>query len=162
MTTDTGVDVRLNGLVVEGDAWLAAPAERVFDALTTPEWLSAWWGEEDSYTSSNWQIAPVPGSAWRCDIVTRHGVRHGIHGEVLAAERPQRLCLSWQPTWQPELCTEVEFTLQAHEGGTRLRLRHRGFRPDFTGLTTHAAGWPWVLGWLSRWLLTSPPAKGIR
>ena len=152
MTTEATADVRIDGLVIEGEVWLDAPAERVFDALTTPDWLAAWWGDEDSYTSSNWQIAAVEGSSWRCDIVTRHGERHGIAGEVLCVRRPHRLCLSWRPSWQPALSTEVEFELQAQAGGTRLRLHHRGFRPDFTGLTTHAAGWPWVLGWLAGWL----------
>ena len=52
-------DVRVEGLVIEGEVWLAAPAERVFDALTQPEWLAAWWGDEEAYTTHDWQIAPV-------------------------------------------------------------------------------------------------------
>ena len=143
-------DVRVEGLVIEGEVWLAAPAERVFDALTQPEWLAAWWGDEEAYTTHDWQIAPVEGSAWRCRIVTRRGEQHALGGEVLAVRRPHELRLSWQPSWQPELATEVRFELQPREGGTLLSLRHTGFRPDFTGLTTHAAGWPWVLGWLAQ------------
>ncbi|MEW6705228.1 MAG: SRPBCC domain-containing protein [Pseudomonadota bacterium] len=144
------LDVRVAGLVIEGQVWLAAPAERVFDALTTPEWLAAWWGDDDAYTTHDWQIAAVEGTAWRCEIVTRHGVRHSLGGQVLSVQRPRALRLSWQPSWQPELCTEVCFELAAREGGTLLSLRHTGFRPDFTGLTTHASGWPWVLGWLAQ------------
>jgi uncharacterized protein YndB with AHSA1/START domain len=148
MTTE--VPVSVHGLVIEGEVWIAASVERVFDALTTPEWLQAWWGDDDMYTTHDWQIAPVAGSAWRCEIVTRHGERHALSGEVIEVRRPERLRLSWQTSWAPSLQTEVSFALQGHAGGTRLRLEHTGFRPDFTGLTTHAAGWPWVLGWLQR------------
>ncbi len=153
MTTEPRVEVR--GLVIEGEVWLAAPPERVFDALTTPEWLAAWWGDDTAYATSNWCIAPVAGSDWGCDILTRVGEHHRLGGQVLAVERPRRLRLSWQPSWQPELATEVQFELLARDGGTHLQLRHSGFRPDFTGLTTHSAGWPWVLGWLAAWTRSS-------
>lgn len=150
MTTDATLpDVRTIGLAIEGEVWLAAPLERVFAALTTPEWLAAWWGDDDVYTTSDWQIAAREGTAWRCTITTRHGERHGLEGEVLQVQAPRLLCLSWRASWQPPLCTEVRFELHEQGGGTRLQLRHTGFRPDFTGLSTHSAGWPWVLGWLA-------------
>jgi glutathione S-transferase len=148
------VDVRTRGLVIEGDVWLDAPPARVFDALTTPEWLQAWWGDDDAYRSMHWRIEPTEGTRWQCEIVTRHGARHALGGEVLRARPPHALTLSWQASWQPDLVTEVSFELHAHDGGTRLELRHTGFRPDFTGLTTHATGWPWVLRWLAAWLQT--------
>lgn len=155
--TEPTVEVR--GLAIEGEVWLDAPIERVFEALTTPEWLCAWWGDELSYRSQQWQIAPVAGTPWHCELVTRRGERHSLGGEVLHVQRPNRLTLSWQASWQPQLCTEVSFELAERAGRTLLALRHTGFRPDFTGLTTHAAGWPWVMAWLAHWLdETSPEA----
>ncbi len=151
--------VRVDGLAVEGEVWLAAPVERVFDALTTPEWLAAWWGDDEAYTTHDWQIAPVAGTRWQCRIVTRRGEQHTLGGEVLAVQRPHALQLSWQTSWQPALRTEVRFELQPRDRGTLLRLHHTGFRPDFTGLTTHATGWPWVLGWLARALHSAPPLE---
>jgi uncharacterized protein YndB with AHSA1/START domain len=142
--------VRVEGLVIEVKVWLAAPAERVFDALTQPEWLAAWWGDDEAYTTHDWQMAPVEGSTWRCRIVSRRGEQHALGGKVLTVRRPHELRLSWQPGWQPALATEVHFELQPQGEGTLLTLSHSGFRPDFTGLTTHAAGWPWVLGWLAQ------------
>jgi uncharacterized protein YndB with AHSA1/START domain len=148
-------EVRITGLAIEGRVWLGAPIERVFDALVTPEWLATWWGDDDAYTTQCWRIAPVEGSGWGCEIITRRGERHALGGRVLSVLRPRHLHLSWQPSWQPELGTEVRFELSEHAGGTQLELRHIGFQPDFTGLSTHAAGWPWVLAWLTEAVASS-------
>ncbi|MBT9500263.1 MAG: SRPBCC domain-containing protein [Burkholderiaceae bacterium] len=147
---ESGAHVELNGLVIEGQVWIDASPTRVFEALTTPAWLAAWWGDEQIYTSSNWQIAAEPGSAWRCDIHTRNGAAHGLSGEVLEALPDQLLSLSWQASWLAPPPTEVRFELEPADGGTLLVLRHQGFRPDFSGRDTHQAGWPWVLRWLAR------------
>jgi uncharacterized protein YndB with AHSA1/START domain len=159
---DCAVTVELRGLVIEGEVWIDASPERVFEALTTPAWLAAWWGDDASYTSSNWCIAPQPGTAWRCDIETRNGARHGLSGEVLEAQPAALLRLSWQASWLAPPPTEVRFELQREAGGTQLRLTHRGFRPDFSGRDTHHAGWPWVLRWLATTFATTPPELETR
>ncbi len=153
---ESGAHVELNGLVIEGQVWIASSPARVFEALTTPAWLAAWWGDDSSYTSSNWQIAAEPGTRWCCDIHTRNGARHGLSGEVLDVLPAERLSLSWQASWLAPPPTEVHFELQPQAGGTLLKLRHEGFRPDFSGRDTHHAGWPWVLQWLVRQF---PPNK---
>lgn len=148
MTEPPRVDVA--GLVIDGDVWLAAPPARVFRALTTPELLEAWWGDESIYTTHDWRLRAEAGSAWRCEVRLRNGRRHHIEGTVLEVVPDRRLRLSWQPSWGGLAATEVSFELEAQRGGTRLALRHSGFMPDFSGLETHRVGWPWVLGWLAR------------
>lgn len=142
--------VEVAGLVVDGEVWLAASPQRVFRALTTPGLLEAWWGDEAIYTTHDWRLRADEGSAWRCEVRLRNGRRHHIEGTVLEVVPERRLRLSWQPSWGGLAATEVSFELEAQRGGTRLALRHSGFRPDFSGLETHRVGWPWVLGWLRR------------
>jgi len=149
MTTEA-VRVEVAGLAIDGEVWLAAPPARVFRALTTPELLEAWWGDEAVYTTHDWQLDAHEGAPWRCEVRLANGRRHHIAGHVLEVVPERRLRLSWRPSWGGLAATEVRFELDAHDGGTRLVLHHSGFRPDFSGLETHRVGWPWVLGWLVR------------
>lgn len=151
MTERAAPRVEVAGLEIDGEVWLAAPPARVFRALTTPELLAAWWGDETVYTTHDWQFAASVGTPWRCEVRLANGRRHHIEGTVLEVVPGRRLRLSWQPSWDALPLTEVSFELEAQRGGTRLALRHTGFRPDFSGLETHRVGWPWVLGWLERW-----------
>lgn len=141
--------VEVSGLEIDGEVWLAAPPPRVFRALTTPALLEAWWGDEEVYTTHDWQLRADEGTAWRCGVRLANGRRHHIEGTVLEVVPDRRLRISWQPSWGGLQPTEVSFELEAQRGGTRLALRHSGFRPDFSGLETHRVGWPWVLGWLA-------------
>lgn len=140
--------VEVHGLAVVGEVFIAAPPPRVFRALTTPALLEAWWGDDEVYTTHGWRLQPQAGSPWRCEVRLRNGRQHHIAGTVLEVVPDRRLRLSWQPSWDGLPRTEVRFELDAKRGGTRLALRHDGFRPDFSGLETHRVGWPWVLGWL--------------
>ena len=142
--------VEVDGLAIAGELWLAAPPSRVFRALTTPELLEAWWGDDAVYTTHDWQLRPDVGTPWRCEVRLRNGRRHHIAGTVLEVVTDRRLRFSWQPSWDGMPRTEVSFELEPRRGGTRLALRHHGFQPDFSGLETHRVGWPWVLGWLAR------------
>jgi uncharacterized protein YndB with AHSA1/START domain len=151
--------VEVHGLEIDGDLWLAAPPSRVFRALTTPGLLEAWWGDEAVYTTHDWQLQPTAGTPWRCEVRLPNGRRHHIAGTVLEAVPDRRLRFSWQPSWGGLASTEVSFELEAQRGGTRLQLRHSGFRPDFSGLETHRVGWPWVLGWLLRRFPSSQQEK---
>jgi uncharacterized protein YndB with AHSA1/START domain len=144
------VRVEVAGLEIDGEVWLAAAPARVFRALTTPELLQAWWGDEAIYTTHDWRLSADVGTPWRCEVRLRNGRRHHIAGTVLEVVPERRLRLSWQPSWDGLPETEVSFELAPHRGGTRLALRHSGFQPDFSGLETHRVGWPWVLGWLAR------------
>jgi uncharacterized protein YndB with AHSA1/START domain len=154
MTDEPRVEV--HGLEIAGELWLAAPPSRVFRALTTPELLEAWWGDEAVYTTHDWQLRPAVGTPWRCEVRLRNGRRHHIAGTVLEVVPERRLRFSWQPSWDGMPQTEVSFELEAQRGGTRLALRHHGFQPDFSGLETHRVGWPWVLDWLARHVKETP------
>jgi uncharacterized protein YndB with AHSA1/START domain len=82
-------------------------------------------------------LKPVPGGAFEVDI---NGVP--VRGRYLDVDPPHRVLVSWGMAGSdvmPPGATEVEFTLTPIPSGTRLRLVHRGLRPDQEQL--HATGW---------------------
>jgi uncharacterized protein YndB with AHSA1/START domain len=66
-----------------------APAELVFKAYTTPEYVRRWWG----YETDEWLVCEIDlrvGGKWR--FVSRHeDFEVGFHGEYREIERPSRL-----------------------------------------------------------------------
>ena len=68
-----------------------APAELVFDAMTTPELVKRWWG----YETSEWLVCEIDlrvGGRWR--FVTREpepDMEVGFHGEYREIAAPHRL-----------------------------------------------------------------------
>lgn len=66
-----------------------APAERVFTAYTTPEYVRRWWGFE----TSEWLVCEIDlrvGGTWRY-VVRDDDFEVGFHGEYREVERPTRL-----------------------------------------------------------------------
>ena len=55
------------------------------------------------------------------------GERQIIWGTVLAWGPYRRLVFSWHPGREVDSAQEVEILFEAHEGGTRIDLRHRGW-----------------------------------
>jgi uncharacterized protein YndB with AHSA1/START domain len=114
------------------------PAE-VFRHLTDPAAMVRWMGQHAT-------LKPVPGGAFEIDI---NGVP--VRGQYLEVEPPRRVLVSWGvagSTDMPPGATEVEFTLTATSGGTRLRLVHRGLSSEQEGI--HATGWQHFLARLSQ------------
>jgi uncharacterized protein YndB with AHSA1/START domain len=67
-----------------------APAELVFDALTTPELVKRWWGFE----TSEWLVCEIDlraGGRWRYVIREHDDIEVGFHGEYREVSRPHRL-----------------------------------------------------------------------
>jgi uncharacterized protein YndB with AHSA1/START domain len=67
-----------------------APAELVFDALTTPDLVKRWWGFE----TSEWLVCEIDlreGGRWRYVIREHDDIEVGFHGEYREITRPHRL-----------------------------------------------------------------------
>ena len=66
-----------------------------------------------------------------------------IIGRVIAIEAPCRLAHSFRFIEEADTtATVVEYTLVAHNQGTRLRIEHRGYSPNSQGYADIAGGWP--------------------
>lgn len=108
----------------------------VWRALTDPKALSEWLMPVEGF-------APVVGCRFRLTAKPMPGWDGVVHCEVLEVEEGRLLTYSWQGT-QMKRSTTVTWTLTAaDDGGTRLRLNHRGFA-GVTGSILrlmHQGGW---------------------
>jgi uncharacterized protein YndB with AHSA1/START domain len=159
MSSQAGV--RIEGAGVLGEVEIAAPPERVFEALTEPEKLCAWWGSEESYRVSAWRSELRVGGAWEATGLGAGGGEFRVHGRFVAIEPPRRLAYTWNPSWLPDSPeTTVSYELRPHRGGTLLEVRHEGFAGDAAARDDHLHGWPAVLGWLVAYCQGGPGSAG--
>src|SRR5215831_19934415 len=123
---------------IERSVDLAHPPATVWAALTTPEGLSAWFGDRAT-------IDLRPGGV--AQMTFKSGVT--VDMRVERVEAPAVFAFTWRLPDLPEddpRRTYVEFTLESVGEGTRLRLVETGFAqlPDESRHTTydsHAEGW---------------------
>jgi uncharacterized protein YndB with AHSA1/START domain len=134
---------------IERNVQLAHPPAKVWAALTTPEGLSAWFGDRAT-------IDLRPGGA--AQMTFRSGLT--VDMRVERVEEPAVFGFTWRLPDLPEddpRRTYVEFTLEAVGAGTRLRVVETGFAqlPDDSRRKTydsHAEGWASELGELAGYL----------
>jgi uncharacterized protein YndB with AHSA1/START domain len=134
---------------IERSVELAQPPAKVWAALTTPEGLSAWFGDKAT-------IDLRPGGA--AQMTFRSGLT--VDMRVERVDEPAVLGFTWRLPDLPEddpRRTYVEFTLEAVGAGTRLRVVETGFAqlPDDSRRKTydsHADGWASELGELADYL----------
>jgi uncharacterized protein YndB with AHSA1/START domain len=127
---------------------IAAPAERVFRALTSDE-IVKWWGSDELYRTTAWSGDVRPGGSWRSEGMGRDGTPFSVSGEFLEVEAPRKLVMTWRADWDGGNVTVITYRLERIEGGTRVTLRHTGFADRHESCRGHTHGWERVLGWLS-------------
>lgn len=136
-----------NNNVVTSEIFIAAPRERVFEALTDPKQAVQWWGQSDRYHLSEFNIDARVGGKWS---TAGGSVKMGdinVHGELLELDPPRRLAYTWISSWMPKTTTVV-WELENQNGGTLVKLTHTGFVGDAEQVNNHSIGWNLVLGWL--------------
>ena len=135
---------------IERELILPVPPERVWSALTRPDQLSAWFG-----TQATIDLRPGGEVIFTWDGSTGpHGANRGV---IEVVERPKRFAFRWQSSPDTEQMTRVEFTLELHPEGTRLRLVESGFAslpPELRGgcHESNTRGWQRELGELAQYL----------
>ena len=135
---------------IERELILPVPPARVWAALTQPDQLSAWFG-----TQASIDLRPGGEITFTWDGPTGpHGTTCGV---IEAVEPPHRLVFHWQPSSDTAQMTRVEFTLEPHPEGTRLRLVESGFAnlpPELRGgcHESNTRGWQRELGELAQYL----------
>ena len=118
---------------------IAAPAEAVWELLTTAEGLVRWVGPEAL-------AEPVPGGALRW----MHPNGATVVGRFVELEPHRRLVFTYG--WEdgrmgvPPSSTRVEIELTEDAGVTTLRLEHHGLPPE--AVEPHEQGWAYFLGLL--------------
>jgi len=109
---------------------IAAPPERVFQALASKEILD-WWVNPGVFDTRAWSGDVRKGGHWRASGVAR-GEPYALEGEFLEVVPPTKLVHTWKRVGAPGAPTIVTYLLQRQNGGTRLTLRHSGFAPPET------------------------------
>lgn len=126
---------------------IAAPPERVFQALVDPRQVVQWWGQIGVFRCTGFQCDLRVGGKWRTVGLDGQGHNFEIFGEYLAVDPPRLLVQSWTATWTGSARTTVRWELEATGQGTLVRITHSGFaaHPE---LAQSYRGWPRLLSWL--------------
>jgi uncharacterized protein YndB with AHSA1/START domain len=147
--------------VIRAEIFIAAPPERVFQALTDPNQMPKWWGQPDMYRITECKAELRPGGKWSSVGVGADGSSFRIDGEYLELDPPRLLVYTWVPSFAGQLRTTVRWELEPrevhglqHRGpqkmgtGTMVRLHHSGLAGHPDALKGHHQGWIRVLGWM--------------
>jgi uncharacterized protein YndB with AHSA1/START domain len=131
---------------------IAVPPERVFRALTSGIDVVKWWGSDETYRTESYVADLKAGGLWRAEGRSADGKPYSVSGEFLEVDPPYKLVQTWKYDWDGEGVTTLTYRLEAIPQGTRLTVRHEGFRGQRDACQSHAEGWTMVLGWLTAYL----------
>ena len=126
--------------------YIKSTPEKVWQALTTPEFTRQYWGCENT---SDWETGSKWSSAMNSDPNTPK-----ICGEVLESNPPRRLVLTWAGTENLTDVSCVTFEIELLEEMVRLTVVHDDFKTGSTMSGRISQGWPRVLSNLKTLLET--------
>jgi uncharacterized protein YndB with AHSA1/START domain len=138
---------------------IAAPPERVFAALTSPDELVRWWGSDDEYRTTSWSSDLRAGGAWRAEGRSADGRIFSVAGTFLEVDPPRKLVHTWLAPWDDNHTTTITYRLEPIEGGTRVTLRHEGFADRAASCRGHGEGWERVFDWLVGHFASAAPKQ---
>jgi uncharacterized protein YndB with AHSA1/START domain len=135
---------------------IAAPPERVFQALTDAQQLKRWFGGPEC-PAKVWEMDAGPGGHYRYvtekgAVVVNNVSEFECHGEIVEYDPPRVLAYTWIANWHDDVTrrTIVRWELTPKSTGTLVKVTHSGLtqlpiaRRDYTG------GWPGVLEMLKK------------
>ncbi|TFV85821.1 SRPBCC domain-containing protein [Blastococcus sp. CT_GayMR16] len=120
---------------------VAAPRERVFDAMIRPDDLARWWGPR-LFTTPEIELDLRVGGRYRFTMQPPDGDRFHVSGEFLEVTPPSALAYTfrWDEPTPDDRETVVTLTLADAGGATELSLRQGDFATD-ERLALHRSGW---------------------
>ena len=121
---------------------IRARPQIVFDAVTTAEGVTQWWGP-DAGPVLVAEVDPRVGGRYRVRFLRMFdGVEYESSGEFLEIVPPERVVLSWR--WKGGVEdpgeSRIEITLKAVPEGTELTFVHSQLHDEETR-RSHEAGW---------------------
>ncbi len=135
------------------EIYIAASAERVWQALLDGEFTRQYWGHENV---SDWR----PGSRW--EHRPAGGGTPLILGEVIEVRPPRRLVMSWafpRDAERPREHSRLTCEIEPVGAMVRLRVTHEELEQGSEMHRGISAGWPRVLSSLKSLLETGRPLE---
>jgi uncharacterized protein YndB with AHSA1/START domain len=143
---------------VVSEIQIAAPAERVFQALTDPQQLMSWWNSDQCRTEF-FEMDTRPGGQWRFHTrKTKPNANGGsqsvCHGEVLECDPPRVLAYTWISNWHDDKSrkTIVRWDLTPTKDGTHVKVTHSGLAEEEAARKGYSGGWPGVVELLKKFV----------
>ena len=135
---------------------VAALPDHVFRALTESDEIVRWWGADDVYRTTGWIADLRVGGRWRADGHEAGGKSFSVEGEFLTISPPKMLSQTWKADWDEGRPTALIYSLEETEKGTRVTLRHEGFKNRPESCHSYTDAWGMVLQWLERHFAPEP------
>src|SRR5689334_19540051 len=126
---------------------IAAPAARVFQALTDGDQLKRWFSSPEC-PAKVWKIDARLGGkygyATEKGTLTVNGISEfECHGEIVEYDPPRVLAYSWLANWHgdPTRRTIVRWELAPRPGGTLVKVTHSGLAQEPIARKDYSEGW---------------------
>lgn len=128
--------------------YIKTTPEKVWSAITTPEFTSQYWGGNANF--SDWK----KGSKWTHGPGGNENAEPGCatHGEVLETNPPHRLVITWTNPENDADVSRVTFVIEKMEEMVRLTVTHGDFKANSTLPDSISWGWPLVLSSMKSYL----------
>jgi uncharacterized protein YndB with AHSA1/START domain len=128
---------------------IAAPPERVLQALTQRE-QALQWGRSEMFEIIEWEMDVRVGGKWNYTAREREpdgrykSERYEHHGDILEFDPPRLLVYTWFASYHedPSHRTVVRWDLTPTSTGTRVKVTHCGLAALPKSRKGYAEGWP--------------------
>jgi uncharacterized protein YndB with AHSA1/START domain len=143
---------------VVAEVEIAAPPERVFQALVDPVQVRRW-SENEYCDLTVWEMDVQVGGFWQSVSIPRAGkgdshARYEHRGRILELKPPFLLAYTWLANFHepPRRETIVRWELTPTAAGTRVKLTHSGLALESKAREGYSGGWPGVLEVVKKYL----------
>ena len=99
---------------IQTEVFIAAPPERVFQAISDPAQTRQWWGQKGMYRVTDTYSDVRPGGKWYSAGAGDDGKTFRVEGEYLEVDPPRLLVHTWIGSYSGGLKTTVYWELETH------------------------------------------------
>lgn len=147
---------------VVSEIQIAAPPERVFQALTDPAELKRWFNNPECPVKS-WQMDARLGGHYgytteKGTVVVNNVTEFECQGEITEYDPPRVLAYTWIANWHDDKSrrTVVRWELTPivgkQSGGTQVKVTHSGLTQEPAARKDYSGGWTGVVEMLKKFV----------